>query len=216
MAFVLVVDGVHARELILKILCSPAYPRSKRVAERPYACCAPVAPQMNALSVRRQRTPELRLQFGESVVDVVFQYGVRLGLSRFERAKQPTQPRPLPTTERPPLVRKPAKVHLEITARAGVTREIAKPPPKPLTDVGFQIRAERALPASESAERDSKIVQCLVIRRTRQSFLGCHGIRQVAEGHESDGSIGRFAEGVETGCHQSGIGNREKGIGASG
>jgi hypothetical protein len=132
----------------------------------------------------------------------MLQNGVRLGFPFAEALEDPSQSRTLTTAERPPLFDEPREMDLEVSAGARVAGDIAEPPTELLGDVAAEVRPERAFPASEPPERDAKVVQRLVIGGFSEPVVSGDRVREVAEGHDADHSVGRFTKVVDARGHE--------------
>jgi hypothetical protein len=160
-----------------------------------------VLPDVQRLPIRRQRTLEPRSKPLEATVDVALEHRVRILLPCVEVREQPGEARPLSPAEAPALLAKPGEVHLEVTARTRVAREIAKPAPKPLRHVIANVRPKRALPAAQTAKRYPEIVQRLVVGVLGEAFACRRRVGQVPERDQSDDTARGFAEIVDARSH---------------
>jgi hypothetical protein len=94
---------------------------------------------------------------------------------------------------------------LEIPARAGVAGNVSKPSAELLREIATEVWAEGALPAAQPSEGDTEVVQGLMVGGVLQPVTRRRCVREVAEGHESDGAGGGLAKVVDARGHCTGI-----------
>jgi hypothetical protein len=115
--------------------------------------------------------------------------------------EQPGEARSLSPAEAPALLAKPGEVHLEVTARARITREVAKPAPQPLRHIIANVRPKRTLPAAQPAKRYPEVVQRLVVGFLDEALVCRRRVGQVPERDESDDPARGFAKIFDARSH---------------
>jgi hypothetical protein len=192
----LVGGRVNTVEVFPKLVPRITYTRCQRIGEGCRWHATPVVAEAQLLAIRAQGPTKPGLEPPEPPTDVALEDVIGLCFLLVERCENPPESRALPAAERPSLLDEPREMDLEVAARSCITRDVTQPPAKLLGEIVAEVRAKGALPTPKPPKSDAKVVQRLVIGGILQPITRGCGVREVAESHESDRSVGGVAKVV--------------------